>query len=54
MAEQPDETSNLADDLQQLANEVRAQSETLAAGITLDLESDEQLVKRLRGLGYIE
>lgn len=52
--ERPDETSKLADELQKLAGVVKAQSEMLAAGSTLDLDEDERLVKRLRGLGYIE
>jgi uncharacterized sulfatase len=52
--ERPDETADLVSELEKLAREVIVQSEMLEAGDTLDLESDEQLVQRLRGLGYIE
>lgn len=50
----PDQTTELADELEKLSEVVKKQSEMLEAGVTLDLEADELLVKRLRGLGYIE
>ncbi|MGB3714939.1 MAG: sulfatase [Candidatus Promineifilaceae bacterium] len=52
--ERPDETADLANELEKLENMVTTQSDMLEAGATLDVESDEQLVQRLRGLGYIE
>ena len=30
------------------------QRDNLAAGVTLELDNDDQLLQRLRGLGYIE
>jgi arylsulfatase A-like enzyme len=49
-----DETADLESELEKLTRELQDQSEKMETGATLDLESDEQLVQRLRGLGYIE
>jgi len=50
----PDQTRELDGELDKLSTIVRTQKEMLEAGATLDLEADEVLAKRLRGLGYIE
>ena len=46
-----DALSKLIDEFVRLAE---LQRENLAAGATLELDSDDQLLQRLRGLGYIE
>lgn len=50
----PDQTKELDGELDKLSTIVRTQKDMLEAGATLDLEADELLVKRLRGLGYLE
>jgi arylsulfatase A-like enzyme len=54
IGEQPEITHALESELESHSQVVKAQSEMMEAGSTLDLEADEQLVERLRGLGYIE
>lgn len=46
--------SALSHQLDRTANQVERQRDNLAAGVALDLESDEQLKRRLRALGYID
>jgi uncharacterized sulfatase len=50
----PDITDELNGELDQFVVIAKAQSEMLAEGAPLDIDADEQLVRRLRGLGYIE
>ena len=52
--ERPETATELISELDRLQMLVKMQSEMLEAGAPLDLEEDEQLVQRLRGLGYIE
>ncbi len=52
--EQTETTHALESELESFSQVVKTQSEMMQAGGTVDLEADEQLVKRLRGLGYIE
>jgi hypothetical protein len=54
MAERPVETANLAQKLDSFVRHAETQRDNLALGTSLDLEADEQLMQRLRGLGYIE
>jgi len=54
LAEKPAESGALDMQLQAMARQAEASRDNLGAGGTLDLEQDEQLMQRLRGLGYIE
>jgi uncharacterized sulfatase len=50
----PVSVGELAGELDRLRTMVQNQSEFVEAGAKIDLEGDEQLQQRLRGLGYIE
>jgi uncharacterized sulfatase len=52
--DQPQEVDELSERLEKLARITEIQSEMLEEGEYLDIDSDEGLVHRLRGLGYIE
>lgn len=52
LAERPFITQTLAQDHKRISGNVQRQKETLAAGT--EVEMDDQLVQRLRGLGYLE
>jgi arylsulfatase A-like enzyme len=52
--ERPSDTAALNFRLNQLANQVERQRDTLTAGMSIEAEADERLLQRLRGLGYIE
>lgn len=54
VAERPDETSRLSQEITAMARLTEAQRDGLTTGGRLDMEADEMLLKRLRGLGYIE
>lgn len=54
LAERPDEAGELNQRLTNMALAAETLRDTLTAGATLDLAEDEQLMQRLRGLGYIE
>ncbi len=54
LSERPAVAANLNLEGEQLAMVTQKQRENLAAGASLDLEADEQLLERLRGLGYVE
>jgi len=54
LSEHPAVAANLNLEGEQLAQLTQKQRENLAAGTSLDLEADEQLLERLRGLGYVE
>jgi len=54
MPSRPAETASLNQEIDQMVRLAEAIEESLEAGSSLELESDDQLVKRLRGLGYIE
>lgn len=52
--EKPFEAGQLNKQLNAMARKAEALRDNLAAGGTLEIDDDEQLLKRLRGLGYIE
>jgi uncharacterized sulfatase len=52
--EHPAETAQLSQEINRLVRQTESQRENLAAGLHLDVEVDEHLLQRLRGLGYIE
>ncbi|MGD2050099.1 MAG: sulfatase [Chloroflexota bacterium] len=52
--DRPVETANLGHKLNNLVRLTETQRDKLASGTRLDLEADEKLMQRLRGLGYIE
>jgi uncharacterized sulfatase len=54
LPERPQDAAQLERRLQRFTTSVQRQREETAAGVTLDLQSDERLLRRLRGLGYIE
>jgi uncharacterized sulfatase len=54
MPERPIEVTELNREIDEWIRLMEAQRENLAAGIGPDLEGDESLLQRLRGLGYIE
>ena len=54
LAERPDEVGELNQRLKSLTLAAEALRDNLTAGATLDPAADEQLMQRLRGLGYIE
>jgi uncharacterized sulfatase len=51
---QPALGSILSQEIERLERSTSAQRENLSAGDDLDLEADEQLLERLKGLGYVE
>lgn len=51
---EPAVTTHLNQLLKRAVSQLDLQRDKLVAGAELDLESDEQLMKRLRGLGYVE
>ena len=54
LSERPAEVATLNQEGENLARLTQMQRENLATGASLDLEADEQLLERLRGLGYVE
>lgn len=54
LTDRPVETANLDHKLTNLTRLTETQRDKLASGTRLDLEADEKLMQRLRGLGYIE
>lgn len=54
LAERPDEVGELNQRLTSMTLAAEALRDNLTAGATLDPAADEQLMQRLRGLGYIE
>jgi uncharacterized sulfatase len=54
LAQHAAEAGILDQQLNGMARQAEATRDGLSAGDTLDLEQDEQLMQRLRGLGYIE
>jgi uncharacterized sulfatase len=54
MEQYPAETAALSQEINRLVRLTEAQRDNLAAGLNLDVEVDEHLLQRLRGLGYIE
>jgi hypothetical protein len=54
LAERPGEVADLNRQIERLLKMTQQQKNALPAGASLDLEADEQLVERLRGLGYVE
>jgi uncharacterized sulfatase len=54
LTERPENADILKESLERMVNRVEVQRNALTAGSTLALEDDEQLLQRLRGLGYIE
>jgi uncharacterized sulfatase len=54
MDKEPAHTAQLSQEINRLARLTEAQRDNLAAGLNLDVEVDEHLLQRLRGLGYIE
>lgn len=50
----PQEVDRLQKQLQRMVDLVERQGDGTAAGVPVDLEGDEGLLQRLRGLGYIE
>jgi hypothetical protein len=54
LSERPAEVAMLNQEGENLARVTQMQRENLATGASLDLEADEQLLERLRGLGYVE
>ncbi|MDX1613121.1 MAG: sulfatase [Candidatus Promineifilaceae bacterium] len=54
IGELPAKSASLSGEIEALTRSLEVQREGLAAGLQLDFEGDEQLVKRLRGLGYLE
>jgi hypothetical protein len=54
MDKEPAQTAQLSQEINRLARLTEAQRDNLAAGLNLDVEVDEHLLQRLRGLGYIE
>jgi uncharacterized sulfatase len=54
LSERPAEVATLNQEGENLARITQMQRENLATGASLDLEADEQLLERLRGLGYVE
>jgi arylsulfatase A-like enzyme len=44
----------LTNDIQRMTSQCQRRQEQLTAGRTINLESDDQLMKRLRGLGYLD
>ena len=54
LPERPAESASLNQELEKQVRWLEAQRDNMEAGRSLDLEVDEQLVQRLRGLGYIE
>lgn len=54
VASRPGQAADLNHQLNQTIASVEQQRHHLTAGTTLDLEADEALLQRLRGLGYIE
>jgi arylsulfatase A-like enzyme len=54
LGQNPAALNQLNQQLEQTISQVERQRDDLAAGVTLDIDGDEQLKKRLRALGYIE
>jgi uncharacterized sulfatase len=54
LGEKAEKVELLNESLTRMINRVEVQRDALTAGSTLALEDDEQLLQRLRGLGYIE
>ncbi len=54
LEKKPDLGGILSRDLERLERNTTAQREYFGAGENLDIEADEQLLERLRGLGYVE
>ncbi len=54
LAERPAEAAALNAEVNDFVRQTEAQGDRLAAGVKIDLEADEQLLQRLRGLGYID
>lgn len=54
LLQKPSTAADLVEELEQLERLTQSQRERLATGATIDLEIDEHLLQRLRGLGYIE
>ena len=52
--QRPADKAVLTQQATRIINTVETQRDSLQAGTPLDLEHDEELVKRLRGLGYID
>jgi arylsulfatase A-like enzyme len=54
LAQETAKAGLLDQQLRAMVRQAEATRDGLGAGATLDLEQDEQLMQRLRGLGYIE
>ena len=54
MSDDPPEVEALSKLIDEFVRLSEMQRENLAAGVTLELDNDDQLLQRLRGLGYIE
>lgn len=54
LTSRPGQAAHLNNQLNQTIMQVKNQRDNLTAGIDLDLEADEELLQRLRGLGYID
>jgi hypothetical protein len=54
MSDNPFEVEALNKLIEEFVRLSEIQRENLAAGVTLELDNDDQLLQRLRGLGYIE
>lgn len=54
MSQEVAETAVMSQDINRMVRLTEAQRDNLAAGQNLDMEVDEHLLQRLRGLGYIE
>lgn len=54
LADLPTETAALNQEIEEMAHLTQVQRDSLAAGANVDLEVDNQLLERLRGLGYVE
>jgi hypothetical protein len=50
----PDTAVQLTNDIQRMTSQSQRRQAQLAAGRTIDLDSDSQLMERLRGLGYLD
>jgi hypothetical protein len=44
----------LSSDIQRMTSQSHRRQEQLTAGRSIDLDSDDQLMQRLRGLGYLD
>jgi arylsulfatase A-like enzyme len=50
----PETAVQLANDIQRMTSQCQRRQEQLTTGRTIDLDSDDQLRQRLRGLGYLD